>query len=150
MRCHEATWRVDDEQRHHKVEQARQLIFRHGVGINGQRIKTILQEESLVPTSMCSVNVSLQYAFNFFLMLVVDLLHVFELGVWKAIFTHLMHILAAAGGVAVQELNLRYCQVPTFGRGTIRHFHRNASVIKCLAARDFEDLLQVRLILSEF
>ncbi|KAG1881248.1 hypothetical protein F4604DRAFT_1578049 [Suillus subluteus] len=36
----------------------------------------------------------------------------------------------------------RYRQVPTFGRGTIRHFHTNASAMKRLAARDFEDLLQ--------
>jgi len=28
--------------------------------------------------------------FNFFLMLVVDLMHEFELGVWKAIFVHLL------------------------------------------------------------
>lgn len=40
-------------------------------------------------------------------MLVVDLLHEFELGVWKAIFTHLMHILYAAGGSVVQQLNSR-------------------------------------------
>ena len=30
-------------------------------------------------------------------MLVVDLLHEFELGVWKALFTHLIRILYAAG-----------------------------------------------------
>jgi hypothetical protein len=41
-------------------------------------------------------------------MFVVDLLHEFELGMWKAIFTHLMRILFAAGGSAVQELNFRY------------------------------------------
>ena len=94
-------------------------------------------------------------------MFVVDLLHEFELGVWKAIFTHLMRILFAAGGTAIQELNWRYvfyyfiqvltyiflhdryCRVPTFGRGTIRRFHTNASAMKRLAARDFEDLLQV-------
>ena len=37
----------------------------------------------------------------------------------------------------------RYRMVPTFGRGTIRAFHKNASAMKRLAARDFEDLLQV-------
>lgn len=37
----------------------------------------------------------------------------------------------------------RYRHVPTFGRGTIRLFHENASAMKRLAARDFEDLLQV-------
>ncbi|KIK73976.1 hypothetical protein PAXRUDRAFT_70393, partial [Paxillus rubicundulus Ve08.2h10] len=45
--------------------------------------------------------------FNFFLLFIVDLPHKFELRVWKAIFTHLMRILHAAGGTAVQELNWR-------------------------------------------
>ncbi|KIN94465.1 hypothetical protein M404DRAFT_35030 [Pisolithus tinctorius Marx 270] len=36
----------------------------------------------------------------------------------------------------------RYRQVPTFGRDTICKFSNNASVMKKLAARDFEDLLQ--------
>ena len=35
--------------------------------------------------------------FNPSQMLVVDLLHKFELGVWKALFTHLIHLLHAAG-----------------------------------------------------
>jgi hypothetical protein len=33
----------------------------------------------------------------------------------------------------------------TFGRGTIRKFPSNVSEMKKLAARDFEDLLQVRI-----
>jgi hypothetical protein len=43
-------------------------------------------------------------------MLVVDLLHEFELGVWKALFTHLIRILyaAAPGGSLVAELDQRY------------------------------------------
>ena len=40
---------------------------------------------------------------NFFMLFVVNLLHKFELGVWKAIFTHLLHILYAVGGI--QELD---------------------------------------------
>ena len=40
-------------------------------------------------------------------MFVVNLLHEFELGVWKAIFTHLMRILHAAGGTAIIQLNYR-------------------------------------------
>ena len=39
---------------------------------------------------------------------------------------------------------LRYRDIPTFGRDTIRKFVHNASGMKKLAARDFEDLLQVR------
>jgi hypothetical protein len=40
-------------------------------------------------------------------MLVVDFMHEFELGVWKAVFTHLIRILVAHGGDAVQSLNDR-------------------------------------------
>ncbi|KAE9401421.1 hypothetical protein BT96DRAFT_802862, partial [Gymnopus androsaceus JB14] len=35
-----------------------------------------------------------------------------------------------------------FCQIPTFGFDTIRLFANNASEMKRLAARDFEDLLQ--------
>lgn len=38
---------------------------------------------------------------------------------------------------------LSYRQVPTFGRDTIRKFSTNTSELKKLAARDFEDMLQV-------
>ena len=34
-------------------------------------------------------------------------------------------------------------QVPTFGQDTIRRFHKNVLGLKRLAARDFEDILQV-------
>lgn len=38
----------------------------------------------------------------------------------------------------------RFRQVCTFGRGTIRRFSANVSGLKKLAARDYEDILQVR------
>lgn len=37
---------------------------------------------------------------------------------------------------------LRFRQVPTFGRDTIRRFGGSVSALKRLAARDFEDILQ--------
>lgn len=70
-------------------------------------------------------------------------MHEFELGVWKALFTHLVRILVSHGDGTIQEFNRRYRQVPTFGRSTIRRFSENASGMKKLAARNFEDLLQV-------
>lgn len=78
-------------------------------------------------------------------MLVVDFLHEFELGVWKSLFTHLVRILyaAAPGGTQISLLNERYQKIPTFGISTIRSFANNASDMKKLAARDFENLLQV-------
>ncbi|KAJ7205777.1 hypothetical protein GGX14DRAFT_367815, partial [Mycena pura] len=36
----------------------------------------------------------------------------------------------------------RFRQMPTFGRATIRRFHRNVSEMKQFAARDYEDILQ--------
>jgi hypothetical protein len=47
------------------------------------------------------------HGFDLYPMLVVDLLHEFELGVWKAIFTHLLRILYAAGDDRIQLLNKR-------------------------------------------
>ena len=44
-------------------------------------------------------------------MLVVDLMHEFELGIWKALFTHLIRLLHAAGSGSdkrVIELDRRY------------------------------------------
>jgi hypothetical protein len=41
-------------------------------------------------------------------MFMVDLLHEFEPGVWKATFTHLLRILYAHGDRKIQELYKRY------------------------------------------
>ena len=45
--------------------------------------------------------------FDFFLMLVVDLLHEFELGVWKAVFIHLLWMLDSLKVDAFSELDQR-------------------------------------------
>jgi hypothetical protein len=97
---------------------------------------------------------------NVYPLLTVDLLHEFELGVWKALFTHIIRILSLYPG-AVSEFDKRYplmaCAAPTyiyihvprfrlikpFGKDTIRRFANNASLMKKLAAHNFEDLLQV-------
>jgi hypothetical protein len=116
--------RVDDQAHRKKIDLARKLIYQRGAPVDGKRVKSILNSESLVPTRIsCSFYIQItttnklqnafsdqlfKFGFNFFLMLVVDMLHEFELGVWKAIFTHLMRIVYAAGGVTVQELNWRY------------------------------------------
>ena len=55
--------------------------------------------------------------FNVHRLLVVDLLHEFELGVWKALFTHLIRILYAAAphGSLVAELDRQYINFSTVG-----------------------------------
>ena len=48
------------------------------------------------------------HGFNFYQMFVPDLLHEFELGVWKSIFTHLMRILYVHGQDRINILNSRF------------------------------------------
>lgn len=92
-------------------------------------------------------------------MFVVDLLHEVEIGVWRSLFIHLMRIFECVGPALSNTLDQRfvflifpspntnhfsrYRAVPTFGRDTIRKFSNNCSEMKRLAARDFEDMLQV-------
>jgi len=45
--------------------------------------------------------------------------------------------------IIIINWQISYRQVPTFGRDTIRKFDANVSAMKKLAARDWEDLLQV-------
>jgi len=97
-------------------------------------------------------------------MLLVDLMHEFKLGVWRALFIHLLRMLDAANNTLIQELDRRYIdlsvnpsrcsqflqsfrQVPTFGQDSVRRFSNNVSELKRLAARDYKNLLQVRVLL---
>ena len=41
------------------------------------------------------------------------------------------------------NVSYRYRQIDTFGRSTIRRFDKNMSALKQLAARNYEDALQV-------
>ncbi|KAF8178843.1 hypothetical protein K438DRAFT_1604362, partial [Mycena galopus ATCC 62051] len=77
------------------------------------------------------------FKFDFHLMLVVDHLHKWSLGVWKANFTHIIRVLYAAvpSGEAVATLNERFRQIPSFGRGTVRRFFSNAVEMKKLAGQ---------------
>ena len=94
------------------------------------------------------------FNFNIFPLLVVDLMHEFELGVWKSVLTHLLQILYSCGADTVAEFDHRYAfhrrshphrlqDIPTFGVDTIRKFANDVSAMRKLAARDFEDILQV-------
>ncbi len=96
-----------------KVEAAQRLIYDFAKPITGAGVDGLLKEFSGVPTKVSSfffhsnsllIPISknafverLGSAFNPSDMLVVDLLHEFELGVWKAFFTHLIRVLYAAG-----------------------------------------------------
>lgn len=42
------------------------------------------------------------------MLFVVDLMHEIELGVWKALFIHLIRMLISLGGTAIQSFNERF------------------------------------------
>ena len=175
--------RVDSAARRFDIELVRRLLFEKGINITSVYIARILEGTSGVPTRVCIrvyfarivlifysfsqknafsefSNRLYRFKFNFYQLLVPDLLHEFELGIWKAIFVHLIRILYAYGNDSISKLNsrfvsilywyikfsfvLRFRRIAPFGRDTIRKFSNNASAMKKLAAQDYEDLLQVR------
>jgi hypothetical protein len=118
--------RVDDETRRSNIRNAREIIYQNNYAVDSTYVEDILKNQSLVPTvvsimtdmiSADDTDVALQNAFSqrlaalgfcFFKMLVVDLMHEFELGVWKALFIHLIRILTAVDKKLVDELDRRY------------------------------------------
>ncbi|KIM74574.1 hypothetical protein PILCRDRAFT_14341 [Piloderma croceum F 1598] len=123
MQQRESLARIDDEVRRHKVDTAREIIYRKKFVINNQAVEALLREHSLVPTPNAFSRLLGPLGFNLFPIFVVDLMHEFELGVWRALFIHLLRILNSVDKALINELDSRFRQVPTF-------------------ARDFEDLLQ--------
>lgn len=53
-----------------------------------------------------------KFGFNFFKILTVDLLHEFELGLWKDFSAHIVRILEFLGPDKVQTFNERYGMLP--------------------------------------
>lgn len=84
-------------------------------------------------------------------------MHEFELGVWKAIFIHLLRILDCLNKthdldqrqVLLQvrwpntDTLVRFWEIPPFGIDGIRKITSNRSELKKLTAHDYEDLLLV-------
>ncbi|KAG2005526.1 hypothetical protein CC2G_001925 [Coprinopsis cinerea AmutBmut pab1-1] len=142
MQNRENLKRRDTIKRRSTIKLARSYIYDHKLSVNNEGVEGLLQPSSLVPTQNAfSVRLS-RFGFDFHDMLVVDLMHEIELGVWKDLFIHLLRILESMDKSNINELDKRYRLVPTFGSETIRRFSNNVSEMKQLAARDFEDLLQ--------
>ncbi|OCH83665.1 hypothetical protein OBBRIDRAFT_765060 [Obba rivulosa] len=96
----EDTARVRD-----KIAIARKWVFECGYALSSKRLGRVLDYASLIPIQSAFSQRLSSFGFNHYSLLVPDLLHEFELGVWKAVFTHLMRILYAAGGDKIQEFN---------------------------------------------
>ncbi len=108
------------------IESVRRWIFQDGRAPGGTTVKKSLLAQTSVTTTQVREALTyitrmlmllFQSAFsvrfgdlgrNVYELFVPDLLHEFELGVWKATFTHLIRVLIAHGHDAVQTLDKRY------------------------------------------
>ncbi|KAL5480587.1 hypothetical protein ACEPAI_1858 [Sanghuangporus weigelae] len=95
---------IDNEAKQDKVENARRWIFESGYRLDSARVKDCLGPYSLIPTRNAFSSLS-KFGFKFHNMFTPDLLHEFELGVWKRIFIHLIRIIVAEGGDLISTLN---------------------------------------------
>ncbi|KAF7970284.1 hypothetical protein HWV62_24482 [Athelia sp. TMB] len=138
--------RVDDENNRKKIQTARDYILKENHAVSSKHVEAELKEYSLTPTANAFSKRLAPLGFDIYSTLVVDLMHEFELGVWKGLFVHLLRILEAqsraTGTNLINQLDFRFRQIPSFGRDTIRRFSNNVSELKQLAARDYEDILQ--------
>ncbi|KAG2740831.1 hypothetical protein P692DRAFT_20689050, partial [Suillus brevipes Sb2] len=131
-----------DASRSQLVKTARGFIYEDNYGVDSTAVEDLLKRDSWVPTSNAFSDCLSSFGFNMFIVLVVDLLHEFELGVWRMLLIHLLRILCAFNKELIHELDRRYRLVPPFGSATIRRFSANTSEMSNMAARNFEDLLQ--------
>ncbi|KAG1857827.1 hypothetical protein F4604DRAFT_1931350 [Suillus subluteus] len=135
--------------RNQPVATARSLVYEQNYGVDSTAVELLLKPESWVLNSNALSDSLSRLGFNMFAALVVDLLHEFELGVWRMLLLHLLRILCALNKDLIHELDKRYRQVPPFGPATIRWFSSNTSEMSNMAARNFEDLLQCSILVFE-
>ncbi|KAF7973294.1 hypothetical protein HWV62_15675 [Athelia sp. TMB] len=100
--------RVDDDARNRNITTARRFIYVDSLVVDSAAVEKLLKPQSLVPT--------LPLGFDLFLMLVIDMLHEFELGVWKWLFIHLLRMLACQNASLLHELDHSILTQPYNGK----------------------------------
>ncbi|KAF7793821.1 hypothetical protein EIP86_004942 [Pleurotus ostreatoroseus] len=120
-------------------------IFLKGLPADGVMVESRLRETSLLPIRNAFSIRLLRFGFNFYSMYAEDWLHGNSAGWIKAIIVHILRLLETAGDSRTEALDDRFRNVPSFGRGTIRKFKRNVSELKKMAARDYDNILLLRL-----
>jgi len=113
-----------DSAQEHELTLACKHIYKCGYVVTGNAADAILGNKCVVPTHVsplfffpvtsqqeASKNAFAgklsKFGLDHYGMFVVDLLHEFELGVWKATFSHLLWMLYAAGRDLLQVVNKR-------------------------------------------
>ncbi|KAI0644637.1 hypothetical protein C8Q79DRAFT_913099 [Trametes meyenii] len=124
------------------LARVRGWLFERGLAPEGKAVEAVLGPTSTSPNQSAFSRRLAVFGFDIYQALVPDVMHEFELGVWKSIMTHLVRIVTVVGASSVNELNARFAQVPTFGRDAIRRFGDEVSALKKMAAHNYEDLIQ--------
>jgi hypothetical protein len=125
MKRRETLKRSDTKEHRSIIERARDWIFRLGYGVGSVAVEGLLSAKSWVPTCVGSFQVVpgeqllttfqntfsklAPLGFDYYKMLVVDLLHDVLLGIWKTLFTHLIRILHSrpAAAAATEQMDER-------------------------------------------
>lgn len=159
MAIREAFPRKDDEATRKLIQKARNNIYLKGHALKSEKFVTnMLGPQSLLPTQVRCDSAAVfnwltryqsafsqrlsEFGVNSYDLWSPDQLHEGEIGVWLCILIHLLRILQSLG--KLNDFNARFRDIPSFGRGTIRKFCNNVAAMIKFAARDFEDVLQVR------
>ncbi|KIM70496.1 hypothetical protein SCLCIDRAFT_18613 [Scleroderma citrinum Foug A] len=125
-----------------KIYAARCVIYQLGKPIKGTAVESILKDWSLVPTLNTFAERLSPFNFDVFSILVVDIMHEFELGVLKSVLKHLIRILYAINPSLVSTVNERYSIILPFGIDGIHCFPSNTAEMRQRVTRHFEDMLQ--------
>ncbi|KAF6743073.1 hypothetical protein DFP72DRAFT_829097 [Ephemerocybe angulata] len=99
--------RFDNEQDQYDIKSIRKQVYLKGVSLASKTVKAVLGRKSWTPIRSAFSSRLFEHGFDYLKVIVPDLLHEFELGVWKAIFIHLIRILTAYNSEKVIELNRR-------------------------------------------
>ncbi|TFK84680.1 hypothetical protein K466DRAFT_496118 [Polyporus arcularius HHB13444] len=106
-----ANKRVDNHALREVITRARRYVFR-GWSLGNEHVTELLQHGSFNPIQSAFSEKLSEFGTNCYELFAPDLMHEFELGVWKGVFNHLMRILAVRGRRHINEFNRRCAQIP--------------------------------------
>ncbi|KZT36764.1 hypothetical protein SISSUDRAFT_988644 [Sistotremastrum suecicum HHB10207 ss-3] len=143
--------RKDNSWRRVMIESVRRNLYIFGKAIAGQFVNKRLDEFSMTPNENALSQRLQEFGLDYHEILPVDLLHEIEIGEWKRLLLHFIRMLYSRepGDVWVEQMNARFRAIPIFGKDTIRRLPQNVAGMKRLAARDYEDILQVSITVFE-
>ncbi|KAJ3544767.1 hypothetical protein NMY22_g2665 [Coprinellus aureogranulatus] len=110
--------RKDDEDRRRRVSESRRLIYDKNYSLISKAVDARLFEQSLVASDNAFSATLSPHGFDLFKMLVVDVMHEVELGVWKAVFMQLLRLLDATDKGSINTLDMRYANHLCFAIAT--------------------------------